>query len=125
MIYRDDRIRGAVALWDQSGVLNIVAASYSPAGKVLKPIWNATLGMLRFPKFPQVGEVLDLRYGSLFCVEDDDVDVTECLFKAMLDGAMASKYVLIGTCENDPMDRFFRSKPGYRYTSCVYDHTRA
>ncbi len=61
-----------------------------------------------------------MRYGSLFCVEDDDVDVAECLFKAMLDGAMASKHVLIGTCENDPMDRFFRSKPGYRYTSCVY-----
>jgi hypothetical protein len=119
-IYKDDRIRGVVGLWDQSGARNIEAASYTPVGKAVKPVWNATLGRFRFPKFPKVGEVLDLKYASLFCVDDDDLGIAECLWRVMLDRAKESQYVLIGTCDNDPMDHFFRSQPGYRYTSCVY-----
>lgn len=119
-IYKDDCIRGVGALWDQSGLRNIEAASYTSIGKAVKPIWNATLGRLRFPMFPEVGEILNLKYASLFCVSDDDLNIAECLWSGMLAREKESQYVLIGTCDNDPMDRFFRNQPGYRYKSCVY-----
>jgi hypothetical protein len=99
------RIRGTVAVWDQSGYKQSIVRAYGPALQKLRPWHDRAARLWHAEPLPAPGEPLHAVYAAVVCVEDDDQAVTRCLIREAYNAARERgfAYLLVGLTDQDPL----------------------
>ena len=122
LAYRNGRIVGTLAAWDQRRFRQEVIQGYAGALRLLRPVYNIYAGIRGQPRLPEPGAALRCLMAALPVVEDDDAGVFSALVDTLLHkrSGHAWDYLMIGMHEADPLLPSLRGLPARWYTTCVY-----
>lgn len=116
LIYRSGgRLRGCLAVWDQSANRQTVMRAYPPFLSVVFPFANFVAPLFGMPRLPKIGTAIRQAMLSHLAVEDDDAEVFLALLSAGLSAARARNLdaAAIGLATSRTLCR------------ALHDHTRA
>ena len=127
LAFRDGRLVGTLASWDQSGFRQSMVSGYGPLLRVLRPVHNVWARLRRAPLLPPPGQALRYRMLALPFVEQNDPEV----FRALLDTTMdeharraardpGCRLALLGMHESDPLLPAARAYPSRTYLSRLF-----
>ncbi len=118
----DDKIVGAVALWDQSQFRSWFVAHYDFKVALFRILYNAYAYFTGAPFFPK--KQRDVRYKtlSLICAKDNDRSIFESLFNFIWKKTTLLKgldLVMLGVTSNDSLGELLEC-PHHEFKSSVY-----
>jgi hypothetical protein len=99
-----ERVRGCVALWDQSNVKQTVIHSYTGWMGRLRPLINALSGLTGLPNLPAPRQPFRFGFASHLAADDDDPQVYAALLRQVYNQAVArhDSYIMLGLAERHP-----------------------
>jgi hypothetical protein len=99
------RIRGTVAVWDQSDYKQSIVRAYGPTLRKLRPWHDRAARLWGAEPLPRPGKPIRAVSAALVCVEADDQMVARCLFREAYNAASERgfAYLLIGLTDQDPL----------------------
>lgn len=105
LAFRNSRLVGALAGWDQSRFRQSVVEDYAPGLRRARPLYNLWAGIRGMPKLPKPGERIHYLVGALPIVQDYDRDVFEVLLQNLMARSTPGPpgYLMIGLHESDPL----------------------
>lgn len=120
--WKQDRVIGTFACWDQSGFRQSVVERYSNGLAWSRPFYNAFAAVAGRPQLPRAGESLRYSLGALLCVQDFDPEITSALLSASARNAAqgAPEFLLIGAAQSDPLHRYWQRRALVTYTTHIY-----
>lgn len=97
-------ITGAIALWDQRAIRQVVVRGYPPAVAWFRPFLNLLAPFKRLPPFPEAGRPINMAALSHFAVADGDGETFFALVDAVLEMAWQRSYdtVMLGIGTHNP-----------------------
>lgn len=108
LAYRNGKLVGMMALWDQTGFRQWKIKKYKKALRYLIPFINAFAWAQRKPFLPKAGETINYKILSLVCVKNDDSLVFNALLKEILNKLEQEEiYLAIGFHDSDPLLKTF------------------
>jgi len=118
-----ERVRGCLALWDQTPFKQSVVRGYSGVLRRWRP-WNNLLSrFLDIPTLPPIGSRLHYCYASHLAIDEDDPQVFAGLLRAVYNEAARRgfDYFLIGLSGSNPLRRVLsRNYLHITYPSQIY-----
>jgi hypothetical protein len=122
LAFRQDRLVGTLAGWDQSGFRQTVVHGYSAALRRLRPLYNAWAHWCGRPRLPPPGTAFRSMTAALPVVVDDDRDVFTALLDALVEKGRAGccEYLVLGLADADPLLPVLRIRPAQRYTTRLF-----
>ncbi len=124
LVKAEERIIGAVALWDQSQYKQWVIQAGAKSFHFLRPAMNLYFALQGQPLLPKPGDPFDQVFLSFLCLErEGSFDILESLFHAIYQHQVKwrpQRTFLIGLHEKDPCYSFFLRLPSFRFDSRFY-----
>jgi hypothetical protein len=117
-----NRIRGMLALWDQSAFKQCIVSGYHGWLRVLRPFANGYLHLRGFHSLPIPGKPAKIVYGCFVAVEKDDPRVLDFLLDEACRrlAGTGAQFLILSLHERDPLAKAFNNRPCIRYQSLVY-----
>ena len=105
LAFKQNRLVGALAGWDQHAFRQIHVERYNGAWRIGKPLYNAAARLLRLPPLPPEGGQMRHGYIAALAVENDDPAVFRLLLRALYRAGRRRgwHYMVGGLHENDPL----------------------
>ena len=116
------KVVGTIGVWDQRSFRQIVVHGYSPALRLVRPLYNVLAKVSRMPRLPPAGNTLNCRYAAVPVVANADADVARALVREAL-GLVRQQEgdcLLLGLHEEDPLLPIIRPLSGRKYTTLVF-----
>ena len=103
--FRDGRVIGVLARWDQSGYKQTVVTGYHGRMRLLRPLVNLAAPLIGCARFPPPGEPLRSFYASCIAVDGNDLSVFRALLRRLYNDHVGTGYAyfLVGLHEHDPL----------------------
>jgi hypothetical protein len=122
LAFDGNELVGTLGIWDQRPFKQIIVADYSNRTKYLRPIYNGLAQLSGRPALPRIGKAIDLRYGAVIVVKNDNQAIVDALLATALKSLLAtrSKILVVGLHESDPLLPAVRRYSGREYTTYVY-----
>jgi len=119
---RNGKIAGVIGLWDQSSCKQILIRSYSGFMRAVRPVYNTLAPIFGAGVISSPGEMLNLVYAAIICIEDDNTEVFNVLFRHAYNTAASRGYLtlMVGLSERDPLLKIARSFLHIPYYSSLY-----
>ncbi len=124
MAWRRNQLVGLIGTWNQTPFKQCVIEDYSRTFGWIRPAFNRLAPSLNWPTFPAIGQPMDTTCSAFPIAKDDDPDTMSQLLRAagrhVRQQYPASRSILIGAFERDPLLEFLRKKSLYRFESSVF-----
>jgi len=116
------RIRGVMALWDQSAYKQPVVHGYSGLLHWGRPLYNAFARVRGDKPLPPPGAALSLAYAAFICIAGNSPEIFDRLLRRICTVAAQRGYgrILLGLTERDPLLAVARQYPHIPYVSRLY-----
>ncbi len=119
--FSNNRILGIAATWDQREFKQSMIVGYKPLIKVIRPLINAGLGALRYPRLPKPGNKLNYFSLALVCIKDDSMNIFGALLNKIVNKNKGKyDFMMAGLHEKDPLARCLALYKGISYSSRLY-----
>ncbi|MEX0718135.1 MAG: hypothetical protein WD066_16195 [Planctomycetaceae bacterium] len=105
LVFRNGRLVGTLAAWDQHRFRQTIVNGYSAGLRWMRPVWNGWARVRGSPRLPAPGEPFRHLVAALPVIEDDDPAVFAALMNALRDAHVGGPcaYLLLGLHETDPL----------------------
>ena len=105
LAFRESRLVGTLARWDQSRFRQAVVERYATHLHWTRPVYNCWASLRGLPKLPKPGECFRFLTAALPLVLHDDPQVFTALLRALIErtAPVFCQYLLIGMHESDPL----------------------
>jgi hypothetical protein len=123
LAYRDQKLAGVMAVWDQRGYKQSVIDSYSPQFARWRWAMNLAAKVAGRPTFPAAGQTLNLAFISHWAVADNDTQVIKQLIRHVRHQAKQRQIELLlmtVACDRPDYLIFKRMIKGVSYFSQLY-----
>ncbi|MDO8803865.1 MAG: hypothetical protein Q7R35_05510 [Elusimicrobiota bacterium] len=103
--WKDGRIAGSVAAWDQGASRQVVVAGYGAAVGAARPFYNAFARLSGYPRLPEPGSRLNFRCASFIAIAGDEPPVLAALLGRIARDCVAEgrNLLLAGFHSGDPL----------------------
>lgn len=122
LAFRDGRLVGTLAGWDQHAFRQNVVAGYNGLLRWLRPAYNTWARLRGWPRLPRPGGAVRSLLAALPVIADDDPATFAALLQELLNKTSAGQheYLLLGLHEADPLLPVARSLPAKCYTTRLH-----
>lgn len=116
------RVRGCLALWDQSSIKQSVVRGYSGNLARYRKLVNLLAPLGFWAPLPKPGTRLNQCFASFLAVDDDDPEIFAALLRAVHNEAARRKcaYLLLGLAEDSPFLPIAQTYRPITYKSGIY-----
>lgn len=118
-----DRLKGCLALWDQRAFKQTVIQGYARRLDAIRPVFNVVAPLLRRPRLPSPGSMLESAFLSHMAVAPDDSDTLVALIRQACCHALERglDYVMIAFAERNPLSAVIQKHfLCHSYVSMIY-----
>jgi hypothetical protein len=122
LAFRQGRIVGTLAAWDQSHFRQTIVEAYQTSLRWTRPLYNAWASLRGVPPLPKPGGEFRFLTAALPLVMEGDPLVFDALLRAVLQRAAAGahQFFLIGMHERDPLLKVVKAHQSTYYLTRLY-----